>query len=501
MAKVQLSADFYKKKDESFVYLHLRSDGETLDYIKDNLFKQAKYTKNNTDTEDNDSELELTYKLPTKSVDNFIGSGFIEKLYGGLAQNHIETNVSPEVFKEDIMVAKNSAPNMKVVQNALTKRDNLLEKFFQNYDKEEVKREIAKITQHITINANGDVLKVALLSNKNKLLAYVQNPECTYLASQKTWRTVFKRRVKGGARPIYIVAGNNAGNYEDYATNLLGMNRTQASTNRHTYASYNKAAKYGDTNPTAFFVTTYYDYADTEPYDANYDPFNDDPGLSSNLSGEYNQKAKEAYNDDNGDIESSRQEIRKMTNSESYTEKANIAFNNVVNYCKKHGDEYNSVLITAVDKEPTEGITDVLREMFRISFERVHDKKLQDEKVNICTCFVLASLDIANNSMLNYMATNGSKFNKKDLLNMYSQCTDMINIMTGLNENFNPHPTFKEFLNALGTDLDNMNDMRMNRTEPNQMNNGMSDGANEEIEDENKVIKEYIINFMKRMMI
>ena len=99
------------------------------------------------------------------------------------------------------------------------------------------------------------------------------------------------------------------------------------------------------------------------------------------------------------------------------------------------------------------------------------------------------------------MATNGSKFNKKDLLNMYSQCTDMINIMTGLNESFNPHPTFKEFLNALGTDLDNMNDMQMNRTEPNQMNNGMDDGVSEEIEDENKVMKEYIINFMKRMMI
>ena len=488
MAKLNLSADYFNKTNK--IYLHIQSDDtQALLNIKKGIFPKATAAKNN------EGERELTYSLPLKVVDSFLNSGFITKLYNFFRENHYEVNMNEQQFSDDIETARKSVPNPKQLEKAIAKRDNLLERFFQQYNDEEVKREIAKLAQNIKINCGDEKeYKYAILSYKNKLLAYAQKPDCTYIASQKTWRKYFKRRIKANAFPIYIIAGNNTHKFDDdFASQESGLSRLQASQNSHKLVSYDRLAKYGNTNPTAFFVTVYYDYSDTEPYDANEDSFNDDTGLESNLTGDYNDKFKELSPTQDGETDDIRNNIRDKVGATEIEKKASFAFDNIIDYCQRHSEEYNSVLIMATDKDKTEGITEVLREMFRVIYERLHDKKLQDEKVNVSTCFVLAAMNIANNSMLDYMATNGNKFNQKELLNMYSQCCEVINIMNGLKEDIFHKPTFKEFLNALNVTLDTVDKESDSKDKMNQL---FSDETNESI----KMVKENIISLMKRIL-
>lgn len=488
MAKINLSADYFNKTNK--IYLHIQSDdASALLNIKTKLFTKATITKSS------DGERELSYSLPLKAVEPFLSSGFINKLYNFFNENNYVANMNNEQFANDIITASKSVPNQKLLKQAIEKRDNILERFFQQYNSEEVQREIAKLTQNIKINVGDDKeYKHAILSHKNKLLAYAQKPDCTYIASQKAWRKYFKRKVVANAKPIYIIAGNNGNSYNDaFASQETGLSRRQASQNSHKAFSFDRVSKYGDSNPTDFFVVVYYDYSDTEPYDFNEDPFNDDSGLESNLSGNLNQKAREDMIPVS-DTDQIHKDIRDKIGASDIDKKAEFAFNNIIEYCNRHKDEYNSVLITAANKEKTEGITDVLREMFKITYSREHDDKKQNEKVNVSTCFVLAAIGVANNSMLNYMASNGNLFNQKELLNMYSQCCEVINIMDGLTEDISHKPTFKEFLNALHVNLDMVNKEDEKKDELNQF---LNSETNESI----KIVKENILNLMKRILI
>lgn len=488
MAKLNLSADYFNKTNK--IYIHIQSDDtQALMNIKKGIFPKATPSKNN------EGERELSYSLPLKIVDSFVNSGFIGKLYHFFNENHYDVNMNEQQFIDDIETARKSVPNPKEVEKAIAKRDNLLERFFNQYNDEEVRREISKLAQNIKINCGEEnEYKYAILSDKNKLLAYAQKPDCTYIASQKTWRKYFKRRIRANATPIYIIAGNNIHKFDDeFASQESGISRTQASNNSHKLVSYDRLSKYGNSKPTSFFVVVYYDYSDTELYDANEDSFNDDTGLESNLTGDYNDKFKELSPTQDNDTEEIRDNIRDKVGATEIEKKAAFAFDNIIEYCKRNSEDYNSVLIMAADKDKTEGITEVLREMFRVIYERLHDKKQQDEKVNVSTCFVLAAMNIANNSMLDYMAANGNKFNQKELLNIYSQCCEVINIMNGLKEEVIHKPTFKEFLNALNVTLDTV---RQDSEAKDRINQMFGDETNESV----KIVKESIISLMKRIL-
>lgn len=485
MAKINLSADFFNKTRKIYIHLQSEDSNELLKLKKTSFFSKFELSKF-------ESSYELRYSLALGAVDSFLSSGIINKMYSLLESEGNELNMTKEQFASDIEIAKKSIPTPEVLNKAMEKRDNLIERFFQQYNTEEVQREIAKLTQNIKINVGDDKeYKNVILSNKNKLLAYAQKPDCTYITSQKSWRKYFSRRVKANATPIYIYSGDNQHDYnERLATQQTGLSKSQSRTNRHKAFSYDRVAKFGDSKPLSFFIVVYYDYSDTEPYDANYDPFNDDSGLESNLTGDYNNKAKEDMRPSQ-EADDIRNDIRNKLGLSEIDKKAMFAFDNIIKYCNNHKDEFNSVLISGVDKNKTEGITEVLRQMFKVVYDREHDLNKLNEKVNISTCFSLAAIGVANNSMLDYMASNGKMFNQKELLNMYSQCCEVIGIMQGVNESSEFRmPTFKEFLNALNVSLDSATERDIKKDEFNQFMN--SDSTNE--------MKESIIRLMNKLI-
>jgi hypothetical protein len=392
--------------------------------------------------------------VPQQAIDKFLGGSLLPKILKMCQDNGYELPNMDEV-KDDIIVASKSFVTPQMKSEATTKTNDLIESFFAEYSDPEVMKIINKLVHDIKIKADDDKLKYAVLSKKNRIMAYAQKNDATYIASQKTWRDVFHRRVLPTAKVIIINAGNNGDSYDsNFASNKLGMDRNQAYQNTHVRVSFDRLAKYGQTDPTAFYGVPYYDISDTVPYDGT-DRFIDDAGLESNLTGALNQKALEQLPSDAIDstaIENS--PLKANHNNES------MIYNNILAFASDK-PQYKAVVIAASGKDPNDpnSAADIVEALFRVKFEREHNAELLKQKVKKCTAFVLGIYKAATTRMLAYMAQNNDVFNRKDLTEMYSQILDVVDIIDNtVKESVGGHaPTFKEFLDALHIDISTLN--------------------------------------------
>lgn len=413
--------------------------------------------------------------VPDKAIESFMGGSILPKIFEMCSGSGFSLPSMDEV-RDDIVVSTKSIITPKMKGEATSKANDLIEEFFKKYDDPEVMKIINQLMHDIKVNVGeDDKLSHAILSKRNRLLAYSQKRDATYIASQRTWRVVFGRKILPTAQVIIINAGNNGGEYDsNFANDKMGMDKNTAYGNSHTRISYDRVAKFGQSDPTNFYGVAYFDISDTAPYDDT-DRFMDDAGLESNLTGSLNAKAMEdmpktELSDEDNEL------LNKLGNNKTNESKI---FSNIVEFCKDKPD-YKAVMIAANGKDVNNpnSCADVVEALFRIKFEREHNQNLFKDKVKKCCAFVLSIYNAATNRMVSYMGQGNDVFNRKDLTEMYGQILDVVDIIDNtVKESIGGNtPTFKEFLDALHVDisfLGNNNNTNNNGYESN--NNSVSD--------------------------
>lgn len=388
--------------------------------------------------------------VPLNSLNSFMNGNILPTLISKANELGYESP-DMQMVKDDLAVASKTFATPKEKEAAVKKTNDLLERFFEKYNEPQVQELMHKLMSKIKVADEGDeIYKAALLSLNNRVMAYAQKPDATFIASARIWRQYYKRRVMSNATPIIISAGNN-GNYYDskFASDKLGVDRAEARQNSHTNLAFDRTAKYGTSDPTAFFGVVYYDVSDTQPYDVNEDRFNDDSGLKSNLTGELNAKALHKR----GEVDT---ELDGKIESNSSNEE--MIFNNIVEYASDK-PSFKSVMIAAANKNGKDpsAAADVVEALFRVLFEREHDTKALEEKVKKCTVVILALYNASTARMLNYMAQHNDKFNLQDLRKMYAQVSNVKYIIEKeINESVGSDLTFKEFLDMLHVDINSL---------------------------------------------
>lgn len=414
--------------------------------------------------------------VPLKDINAFKEGKILPALIG--KANELGYS-SPDlnIVKSDIDVASKSFATPKAKAEAVKKTNDVLDDFFSKYNEPQVQELMHKLMAKIKVSV-GDEKKYAanILSLHNRVMAYAQKPDATFIASARIWRQYYNRRVLPTAKPIIIMAGDN-GNFfnSKLASDELGVDYNQSRQNRHTALAFDRTAKYGDSDPSNFFGVVYFDVSDTEPY-GDTDRFNDDEGLKSNLSGELNAKALDKRANSLGDDDADIGKLQNRSNSE-------MIFNRIVEYCKDK-PEFNSVRIAAANKNGSDisATADIVEALFRVLFEREHDSNKLEEKVMKCTCVILSLYDSVTPKMISYMTSNNDKFNSQDLRKMYAQVSNVKYIIENeMNESVGQDLTFKEFLDMLHIDINALKQQDANMNQGMNVNDNQNNMANEEV--------------------
>ena len=193
------------------------------------------------------------------------------------------------------------------------------------------------------------------LTGTNPLLAVMQDPEATYVATQKDWENYFNRSVEPNAPIIWIKS--NYGTQDKSLSNKI-YNKSYDDLSASQKQGANKNLGISKAKPGFMHLAPMFDVRYTKVIDGMEDVFNTEPCLASNIYGELNKaaKAKEKREKSmsDSDLDMTDDALYQRVQAGKINEYHNQLKSNICNFLKKNQAEYladnNADLKTLIER-------------------------------------------------------------------------------------------------------------------------------------------------------
>lgn len=347
-------------------------------------------------------------------------------------------------------------------------------------------------------------------SFRNSVLALSQRPDAQFVATRVNWKRYYNREVLPNAKPIYLYAKLDNTQYTDNEVKDAEVSKFGADYKSSRMQQHLLQVELHFRNQ-GIPLIPYFDVKDTRIYNPNdVDYFNDEQGLSNNLTGKLNQWAQKEVDDSEKIDPEIEREFMKIF--DMHKEDAKPTFNALVRAANK---KFPSITVPHVNDNATYKdytfafyqLTKLIADNLVGSIMQIANPKNRNPKVEAVSSIVMLLSKLMPVNKIKKI--DGDHLTLQDYLDVRNVVGRIINL---INQNMMPkenklveitqipnitsNSQFMDILSTLGVDIHNI---KNEPTDQNNMENNVNDDTSNQEEKNNDAIQEIKENFFKTL--